>query len=289
MSTQLSQANEPEENLADKLQDLEQHISQRISRLGEPDLQLLTGEMLEEPLSPVIPVVGGDYVPPFEPLEDYDYEASDPRAHKFGAMYRPPSANYEGMGEVMRAVHDLSDLLTESVLNLNIRLATIEEKLALVSQSQAHDLHKGVQEIKKVINAKGKAVPADDQSTATDLGATAELVRELQTQVKLLEEFINRSAVDVKQRIDERSTAVREHLDVRAKVLEKKSNDNKDYLNRHFFSLAILFIIIIFISSALITSSIDRLSGYLSEQSDSIRTQIDQLVFPHTQHKIHEP
>jgi hypothetical protein len=196
-------------------------------------------------------------------------------------MYRPPAqANYDGIGEITRAVHDLSDLLTESVLNLNIRLATIEEKLALVSQSHAHDLHKGVQEIKKAVHGKSKGSVAD-QSIAGDVGSASEMVRELQAHVKLLEEYINRSAVDVKARIDERSNGLREHLDVRAKVLEKKSNDNKDYLNRHFFSLAILFIIIIFISSALITSSIDRLSGYLTEQSDSIRMQIDQVVFPH--------
>jgi hypothetical protein len=277
-----SQTNEPEEDLAGRLQDLEQHISQRISRLGEPEMQLVTAELLDEttPL-PAIPGVGGEYVPPFQGLEDFDYEGRDPRERNYGSMYRPPAqANYDGIGEITRAVHDLSDLLTESVLNLNIRLATIEEKLALVSQSHAHDLHKGVQEIKKAVHGKAKASIAD-QSIAGDVGSASEMVRELQAHVKLLEEYINRSAVDVKARIDERSNGLREHLDVRAKVLEKKSNDNKDYLNRHFFSLAILFIIIIFISSALITSSIDRLSGYLTEQSDSIRMQIDQVVFPH--------
>jgi hypothetical protein len=43
-----SQTNEPEEDLAGRLQDLEQHISQRISRLGEPEMQLVTAEMLDE-------------------------------------------------------------------------------------------------------------------------------------------------------------------------------------------------------------------------------------------------
>jgi hypothetical protein len=264
----INDASEPDEELSGStLRELEQHISQRINRLSDDTLPLIAGQSDQD-----MEALETPFVPGFE-AEPYVYPAIESGEFDYRRAYENIHNNYQGVSELVRCVHELSDLVQESILNLNVRLASIEQSIIDVSEVNQKDLADRVAQLQKAI---GKGAPV---GTAKDASG-GNFAEEIQVQMKLLEEHINRSATEIRQKVDERQHQLREHVDIRAKVLEKMSTDNKDYLNRHFFSLAILFIIVVFISSALITGSVDRLSAYLTQQSDALHQQFEQLAQP---------
>lgn len=253
------------------LTDLEVHISQRINRLSDPT----------EPIHPQLEVdeAESSFIPPFEPLDPYDFPSlSDPE--RYSQAYAGFSSSWDGSEDLMKAVHDINDLLTESILNLNVRLTCLEENLEEQSQAHTQALQKTVKEFRSLIqNAKGLSATAASSKDEQAQTATYPAVGlELQQQLQLLQSHLQQINKEMEQKQEKRYLVIVEQLRQESKILEKLLEKDRNTSQRHFFSLAILLIIVVFISGALMINSIDRLSGFLTQQQDALHQQLEEIL-----------
>lgn len=268
---------EPEQDSAGiRLEDLEQHISERIHQLSDSG-------SFESPFgSPEQPGRGSDsFVSAFEPFDVFDYPMhGDPESLQ--SAYRDVSRSYQERAELLNGIHDLSDLVTESIRQLGIRLSMLEERLDGLSGQRTEELEKSVREVKILLKESQKvlkeaserwaALPAQDSDKPS-----AQVITELQKHVLALEERIDRNSTDVKKALEERVVSVHNQLSTHFKNLEKEA---RDHFNRSLFSLAILVIVILFVAGALIVNTMDRMCTYLTQSMDSLRSHIDQMNIP---------
>jgi hypothetical protein len=263
------------------LTDLEQHISQRINRLSDtakesPHPQLEVDE------------AESSFIPPFEPVDPYDFP-SLPGQDRYSQPYHSFNSSWESSEDLLKAVHDLNDLLTESILNLNVRLTCLEENLDEHSQVNAQQLQKSLKEFRALMqNAKGlppgSAADKDAQSQTASYPAVG---LEMQQQMQLLESRLQQMNKEMEQRHEKRLQVLSEQLRQESRVLERLLEKDRNTSQRHFFSLAILFIMVVFISSALMTNSLDRLASFLTQQQDALHMQLEELL-SHPVLKQHE-
>jgi len=261
-----------------RLKEIEQHISQRMNKLSEPAGKRVSDsahkDKQAQPAASPLP----NFIAPFEPFENYGFNAP--------TGYRTPNEDltrpYQETAEVLKTVQHLSDLLTESVLKLNCRLNSLEEQLRSLSEVRPEELKGSLGEMKAMIQESIRESMRQRQSGAgstgsgdKEIGSYAALITELQRQVQLLEAHVDRASSDVRVKVDERHNLLREQLDGRVKIVEKLARDSRDYLNRHFFNLAILLIIILFIAAAFIVHAVDDSASYTSQQLDALRVHLE--------------
>ncbi|HEY9869149.1 MAG TPA: hypothetical protein V6D08_08280 [Candidatus Obscuribacterales bacterium] len=268
---------EPEQDSGGiRLEDLEQHISERINQLADSG-------SFESPFgSPEQPGPSSNsFVSAFEPFDVFDYPIhGDPESLQ--AAYREVSRSYQETAELLKGIHDLTDLVTESIRQLGIRLSMLEERLDGLSDERTDELEKLVREIKISLKESQKLLKeAGERSAASPAmvpdKSSAQIITELQKHVLALEERIDRNSADVKKALEERIGSVCDLVGSHFKVLEKEA---RDYLNRNLFSLAILVIVILFVAGALIVNTMDRMCTYLTQSMDSLRSHIDQMNIP---------
>jgi hypothetical protein len=268
---------EPEQNSGGiRLEDLEQHISERINQLAD------SGSFESPFASPEQSGSGSDsFVSAFEPFDVFDYPIhGDPESLQ--AAYREVSRSYQETAELLKGIHDLTDLVTESIRQLGIRLSMLEERLDGLSGERTDELEKSVREVKTLLKESQRILKeaserwASSPASAADK-SSAQVITELQKHVLSLEERIDRNSADVKKALEERVVSVYEQVSAHFKVLEKEA---RDHFNRSLFSLAILVIVILFVAGALIVNTMDRMCTYLTQSMDSLRSHIDQMNIP---------
>jgi len=249
------------------LTDLEQHISQRINRLADPEPGESTHLQLE------IDEAESSFLPPFEPADPYDLSSITHSEH-FSKTYTNLRSRWEGSEELLKAVHDLNDLLTESILSLNVRLTTLEENLAEHSEERSLEIKKTLKDFRGLL----QAVKAPSVIASTEGSQISDMSQELQQQLQVLEGRLQQMTRELEHKIEKRQLAFGEQLRLESKVLETMLQKDRQTSQRHFFSLAVLFIIVIFAAGALMTNSVDRLSSFFSQQQDALHIQLEQIL-----------
>lgn len=262
------------------LGNLEAHISQRIN-------QLQTDEGPDALHGGADDSSGGaGHIAPFEPFEGYDFAALHGAAPDYTSSYDKVRDVYQESGEIIKGINGLTDLLTESLLNLNVRLNDMEERLREVSALHGEELHKLRIQVKEV----HKAIPAIESSPRTERPDTQKehgieaYMNELRKQVSFSKERMDRNIVEMGAKIEERQTAFLNILDTRVKVMEKISLGYKESLNRNFLNLAILLILIVVIAGTLISHSVDNLAAHVSAQLDALTSAVHDTIEAGHQH-----
>jgi DNA repair exonuclease SbcCD ATPase subunit len=259
------------------LDDLEAHISQRINQLQTDDPDL--GVLLEDGS-------GNSIIVPFEPFEGYDFNTLTDGEAAFTGAYEKVADGLRDEREVLKSLHALSDLVTDSLLNLNVRLNELDERLKEVSYTQTNEIERvrnQLKDLQKTIPtvealAKLERAPAQQPASTSGEHPVSEYMNELQRQVTFLKERMDRNVVELAAKTEERQTAFLNMLDTRVKVMEKISLGYKDSLARNFFNLALLVIIIVVIAGAWISNSVDHMSNFVSQQLDALRTETHDLI-----------
>src|ERR1043166_6805598 len=104
-----------------RLEDLDQHIAERINQLGEPPAPF---EVNVQPKADNTDGGAAATEQPtdrfgsgFESFEHFEYGAEG-RAENMRAAYREVSQTYREAAELLKNIHDLADLVTESIRQL---------------------------------------------------------------------------------------------------------------------------------------------------------------------------
>jgi hypothetical protein len=277
-----NEVDQPAEEGQPALDDLEAHISQRINQLQSSE-EISTTDLLLGATG----VEKGDsgVIPHFEPFEGYEFATLHSTDPTFSGGYEKVRDVYQESGEVIKTIHSLTDLLTESLVNLNVRLNDLEGKLKDISEVNNEELRKLKLLIREVhkSNSESNAQAKTDRVAAEATHSMQDYMNELQKQVTFLKERMDRNVVDMGLKIEERQTAFLNMLDTRVKVLEKISIGYKDAVSRNFFNLAVLLILIVVIAGTVISISVDRMSSYVSQGLDALRTAVrESLETAHT-------
>ncbi len=272
-AAQDNEVDQPADGDQPALDDLEAHISQRINQLQTSD-EISTTDLL-------LGTTGDDQsdnglIPRFEPFEGYEFATLHSAEQTYSGGYEKVRDGYQESTEVIKTIHSLTDLLTESLLNLNVRLNDLEERLKDVSEVNREELRKLkllVREVHKS-NAELAGQPKQERIASEATHSMQDYMNELQKQVTFLKERMDRNVVDMGLKIEERQTAFLNMLDTRVKVLEKISIGYKEAVSRNFFNLAVLLILIVVIAGTVISISVDRMSSYVSQGLDALRTAV---------------
>lgn len=270
-----SQSPENLKNL--RLSDLEEHISRQIMRLSkevdEGSLGLAAPEESKE-----LSLEMASFVPPLETMASLDLPFKEDSNLSFKLSHTDVERSYLDNVELLRNVHDLSDLLTDTVRQLSIRLNSLEEKITLASQETRTQLSQLLTAAK---NQPSNTTKADKENVLLADG-NSDLLAELTRHLLTLETRLDKDRGELKQKIDERTGGLADRFDNKLQELESLAQQTRDYLGRHFFSLAILLVIITFIAGALVTNSLDRMATYLTQSIDALRTELGELTLPPT-------
>ncbi len=278
---------EPEQDLGPvKLEDLDQHIAERITQLRDPPASM------DPPVEETPANAGAEpspleqqpdrFITGFEAFEVFDY-ASERRPESMRASYHDVSQNYQETAELMRNIHDLADLVTESIRQLNIRLNAMDERIDSVTGERAAQLDKSIGDIRIAIKEQQRLLKeANDRLSAQTAvkpsdKSMGQLLIELEKLSSFLDSRIERNSNELKHKLDEQREAIWSQVASKFNTHEKES---RDYLNRSLFSLAVLVVIITFIAGALIVNTMDRVCNYLTQSVDTLRVHLDQVNTP---------
>lgn len=271
-----------------KLQDLEQHISNRINQLSDTGNNLADASGEAQPLLDMldeVPVADG-LAPEFETFESFEafsFESLSGNQDRFRSTFQEVRSSYQGTEDLIKGINDLSDLVTDSVRQLNIRLNALEERFADLSSANTADLPKNIKEIRAILvklYQRGIAASELDSERNDTTKVQSDLIFEINQQFRELDGRLERIVSEVKQKSEERNLELKGELTNKVKELEKFLREIRDYLNRHVINLAVLLILILFIAGILITNSLDRMATFVTHSMDELRTQFDQLTLP---------
>lgn len=258
--------------------DLEAHISERINQLHSPDD---AGEEAPLGLGEELSADGvSEMIPPFEPFEGYEFATLHDPGHSYIGGYEKVRETYQESGEVTRSINNLSDLITQSLLNLNVRLSELEEKLKEINEintSEFTKVKRHMAEVQRSILSTDSRAGAAPSAGLPDK-AVAHLITELQTHMESLKDRLDHDAQEAANRIEERQSAFLSVLDTRVKVVEKVSDKYKSSIHQSFFHLAILLILIIVIAGITLSAKVDQMSSYVSHQLDALRAVIQEIT-----------
>ncbi|GEM_PF-2785311 len=268
-----------DEPLRPELNDLEAHISQRMVELadasstGEPSIPGALGVDTGVDVDSIIPA--------FDQYHGFEFGHLDGAPAGFAPDYERIRASYQESGEILKGIHNLSDLLTESILNLNARLNELDHRLQEITEIQ----HGEIAKLKALLTDVHKALPAargrqGGPAGSEDRDSQADTTPDLQKLVQPLRERMDRNTVELAQRLDERQTAFVNVLETRLKVMERLTNDYKGFVNKNFFNLCLLVMIVMLIASAIISNSVDRMATYLCQQMDALRLTVERALEP---------
>ncbi|MBI4532635.1 MAG: hypothetical protein HY711_01710 [Candidatus Melainabacteria bacterium] len=269
------------------LSDLEEHISRQILRLSqEVDEGSLGFQLPEQDEEPSLGI--SSFAGPLETLTRLDLpfgEDSHPTL-----SHTNVERSYHQSAELLRNIHDLSDLLTDTVRQLGIRLNSLEEKIALTGQENQIGLSQLLAHVKNFLgettgttgSGKAKQTASTNKENIVLASSNADLLAELTRHVLALEARLDKDKVELRQKLEQATGSLAEQVDNKLQELESLAQQTRDYLSRHFFSLAILLVIITFIAGALVTNSLDRMATYLTQSIDALRTELGELTLPKT-------
>ncbi len=259
------------------LDDLEAHISERINQLHTED---------EDPAASLgLPAAGDSQsvsglIGPFETFEGFELAGLDGDARTFSGGYERVHEAYQEAGEVISSINNLSDLLTESLVNLNVRLSTLEEKLkdlSLIHSTGMSKLRQHIAEVHRAIPVQEAQTKSDQQELAQDQ-ALVEYTNELGKQVAFLKERLDRNTHEMTVKLEEKQSALFSMLDNRLKTIERVSISYRENFQRSFFSLAVLFILVVSVAAVVISSTVDHMSAFVSHQLDALRATVHEAV-----------
>jgi len=266
-----------------RLEDLDQHIAERINQLGEPPPPLEV-EFKSEAATAARGSAATEQQPDrfgggFEPFEHFEY-GSGSRAESMRAAYREVSQNYQEAAELLKNIHDLADLVTESIRQLNIRLNVMDERLESVAEERAAGLNKSICEIRSALKEQQRIIKeTNDRLTAhaagqqTDKG-TAQLLIDLEKHASFLDSHMERNTAELRHKLEEHRDGLWAQFNSKVIASEKES---RDYLNRSLFSLGILVVIVAFIAGVLTVNTMDRACNYLTQSVETLRAHLDQV------------
>lgn len=108
--------------------------------------------------------------------------------------------------------------------------------------------------------------------------AQTEIIAELQNQIGFLDDKIDKLSTELRGKLDERHSAMRDLLISQVKAIEKISLDNRKHQNRNFFNLGLLLILLGFITGAIVNSSMERVESYMMQHLDNLRIEVEQFM-----------
>ena len=244
------------------LDDLEAHISERINQLHTED---------EDPAASLgLPAAGDSQsvsglIGPFETFEGFELAGLDGDARTFSGGYERVHEAYQEAGEVISSINNLS---------------TLEEKLkdlSLIHSTGMSKLRQHIAEVHRAIPVQEAQTKSDQQELAQDQ-ALVEYTNELGKQVAFLKERLDRNTHEMTVKLEEKQSALFSMLDNRLKTIERVSISYRENFQRSFFSLAVLFILVVSVAAVVISSTVDHMSAFVSHQLDALRATVHEAV-----------